>query len=123
MLGHEQQHLVVNKVTVLLERTSQTQLQGLTDLQGWKWVRQEKRLHREASEDSTLTHLHRTEVRDWDWLSARGKQGEKGPKERRVSGSGPSHPAHLFRSDTVQVTGVQHLPQFSQDRLLHLFLL
>lgn len=64
LLGHEQQHLVVNKVTVLLERASQTQLQGLTDLQGLgSGVRQEKRVHCEASEGSTLTHLQRAEVR------------------------------------------------------------
>lgn len=33
LLGHEQQRLVVNEVAVLLERTSQAQLQGLADLQ------------------------------------------------------------------------------------------
>ena len=33
LLGHEQQHLVVDEVAVLLERASQTQLQGLADLQ------------------------------------------------------------------------------------------
>lgn len=37
LLGHEQQHLVVNKVTVLLKRASQTQLQGLADL--WAWCK------------------------------------------------------------------------------------
>lgn len=83
LLGHEQQHLVVNKVTVLLERASQTQLQGLTDLQGLGGgIRQEKRVHCKASEGSTLTHLQKAEVRDWEWLSARGKQGEKDPKEK-----------------------------------------
>lgn len=33
LLGHEQQHLVVDEVTVLLEWASQTQLQRLADLQ------------------------------------------------------------------------------------------
>lgn len=32
LLGHEQQHLVVDEVAVLLERASQAQLQGLADL-------------------------------------------------------------------------------------------
>lgn len=34
LLGHEQQHLVVDEVAVLLERASQAQLQGLADLFG-----------------------------------------------------------------------------------------
>lgn len=34
LLGHEQQHLVVDKIAVLLERASQAQLQGLADLRG-----------------------------------------------------------------------------------------
>lgn len=33
LLGHEQQHLVIDEVTVLLERAAQPQLQGLADLQ------------------------------------------------------------------------------------------
>lgn len=33
LLGHEEQHLVVDEVAVLLERASQAQLQGLADLQ------------------------------------------------------------------------------------------
>lgn len=33
LLGHEQQHLVVNEVAVLLERAAQALLQGLADLQ------------------------------------------------------------------------------------------
>ena len=87
MLGHEQQHLVVYKVTVLLERASQTQLQGLTDLSGWRWGQHEKRVPWEACDDSALAHLHRAKVRHWEWLSARRNQGEKGPKKSWVSGS------------------------------------
>lgn len=65
LLGHEQQHLVVNKVTVLLERASQTQLQGLADL--WVWCKGESPGPHayEASEDGTLSHLHRAKVGDW----------------------------------------------------------
>lgn len=33
LLGHEKQHLVINEVSVLLERAAQAQLQGLADLQ------------------------------------------------------------------------------------------
>lgn len=33
LLGHEQQHLVIDEVAVLLERAPQAQLQGLPDLQ------------------------------------------------------------------------------------------
>lgn len=32
LLGHEQQHLVVDEVAVLLQRLAQAQLQGLADL-------------------------------------------------------------------------------------------
>lgn len=32
-LSHEQQHLVIDEVAVLLERVAQAQLQGLADLQ------------------------------------------------------------------------------------------
>lgn len=33
LLGHEQQHLVIDEVAVLLERAAEPQLQGLADLQ------------------------------------------------------------------------------------------
>lgn len=121
LLGHEQQHLVVDEVAVLLERASQAQLQGLADLRTAGGARL-----------GCPARFPPFPVGPGDnGLSppGRGAEARKEAKAGRPLGGegpsslpGPRRPAHLFGSDALQVTGLQHLPQLGPDRLLHLLL-
>lgn len=124
-LSHEQQHLVIDEVAVLLERVTQAQLQGLADLQAGRTGDVPDAPPFPPGLLGTVPSIYSEELRPStrDWLRTGAKLGGKTPRGGKLAPSWrvpppyPSpasalapHPAHLFGSDAVQVTGVQYLP-------------